>query len=221
MKIKKNSFLILNRLALVTSMICILIFAMIFTTNQNYIAGICVLVGVALPLIVQNLNDSLKEQKGVQANVTWCGVITNSNLTMIEKDLLPILSDMLENIATGGTKSFTDLEIFHKSMEKNLDISAYNEFLDSGLYYNLDNSFQANLFYSREVIKKASIIYSSQAYKMFKFINSSEAIGFEGRVNQTVFTQELIAELKGRLEAIQRALLELNKNIEKYNENTQ
>jgi len=222
----RNNFI---KLTLVTiSLATLLVLTMLYINNPNIVTGISALVGVAIPLFWANSSDTLKENKGIEGYVRWCDVITNSNLTTINNDLSPWLKYI--TFCKKGMDSnidfsiFGDIELFHDIMRKNLDVKAYIEFLNSGLYYKLESGFQNTLFFLVETITKAEIIYSIQAFKIKKYREDPSILQKESLLRQDPNEESLVGDpidvllndLNDRLNEIKTHLEKLKTYILQY-----
>ena len=119
---------------------------------------------------------------------------------------------------------FGDIELFHDIMRKNLDVKAYIEFLNSGLYYKLESGFQNTLFFLVETITKAEIIYSIQAFKIKKYREDPSILQKESLLRQDPNEESLVGDpidvllndLNDRLNEIKTHLEKLKTYILQY-----
>lgn len=204
----------LSRFVFITSFVTVLILVMIYVSNPNIVTGVSALVGVAIPLFWAYSADTLKENKSIEGYVKWCEVITNSNLTTIRNDLLPWLVSM-KNTNNFEKFRYSDIEKAHGLLRKNLDVRAYIELLNSGLYYKLENDFQETLFYLVELITKAEIIYSIHELRLERFRSDPRILRMQSNMAGDQI-KKIFRDLITRLNEIENHLEKLKKYIVKY-----
>jgi hypothetical protein len=216
-QIPKSQFDFVLKLVCISCATFVWFIFLIYCDNSNLISGIGVLVGVGIPLVVGSASKTKKEQQSREALVRWCDTVTNSNLTTIDQDLFPQLKNIQESIVGYGFDSYNKIELFHQSFENNLDVSAYESLLNSGLYYGLDEKFQRNLMYTREVIKKASVLFSNQEFTMQ---NTRDIALPESGERKIKVTKDLVATLEDRLTEVRKEIVKLKTNITIYKNNS-
>jgi hypothetical protein len=143
----------------------------------------------------------------------WCDVITNSNLTTIDNDLFPRLKEIKETVQGFGAESYSKIRLFHQSLENNLDVSAYDGLLSSGLYYDLNFPFQNNLMFTRELITKVGTIFSNQEFLMATIQDDMSKPMAEHK-RKVIY--EMLDVLEIRLTQINDELKKLKTNITIY-----
>jgi hypothetical protein len=203
MSTQKDINLFLN--ILFVSLIAIIyLMVAVFLSFEAFMASVGVLVGVALPIFINNFYQAKQNQSMREAYLINCYAATNSNITNINKlaELLEIYKNDKINIP-----HFAPILKFYLDVQNTLSRDAYISFLNSGLFILDIKEFPSTLLFVNESISNLGIFFIDQERRTNGVTESIQMIQVQ---------KDLADELERKLDAMKTKLTSLNKMIVEY-----